>query len=117
MSNLYIIDFAMQAGCKMEKFLAVDIAKKLTGHPDWPGITKTIEECEDDCLELKFRSSYMPSEMIARLATVMEEYKYLGVYYADMKYAYAYDLNSDRIVIWADGRRQTYRGRIDWSED
>ena len=117
LQNLYVVEIAMEAGCVMDYPMAYDIAKRLSGYPESESIKKVIDEHEDNILNLSFRSSYLPQEMIRRVDEMMTSYKYLGVYYIDLKYAYPYDLNADRIVIWKDGRRQEYSGRMEWTED
>lgn len=117
LQNLYVVEVVMQAGYAMDASMAYDIARKLSGYPDSTTTKGVIDEYEDNLLNLSFRSSYLPQEMIRRADELMASYKYLGVYYIDLKYAYPYDLNADRVVIWADGRRQEYYGKIEWTEE
>lgn len=114
--NLYIIEVMMNADCKMEYFMAWDIAKKLAGYPG-ASLANTIDEVEDDHALLVFRSAILPGAMIELAKKLLDDYKYLGVYYIDMKYSYPYDINADRTVLWADGIEQEYTGRIEWTED
>ena len=115
--NLYVIEVVFEPGRKFTPKEALEIVRILTAYPNDESLDHAIDEFEEYGIEMSFRSSERPMIIEHRARKILADKTVPGIYYIDLKYAYAYDLNPDRIVLWADGRVQEYTGKIEWTED
>ena len=75
-----------------------------------------IDEVETYRAVMFFKSDIMPSEMERRVRSLLEDKEEI-LHYVDVVYRWESEMNCDRFVMWADGRKKSYTGHTIFEED
>lgn len=105
----YNVEVQMLGECERTYDLDEAIGKALGFEED------DIDEREIYRLTALFVSNMKPTEMCERVTEVLRNHP--EVFYIDVIYRYDAENVPDRFVIWQDGRKQEYTGRIIFEED
>lgn len=105
----YNVEVQMLGECERTYDLDEAIGKALGFEED------DIDEREIYRLTALFVSYMKPTEMRERVTEVLRNHP--EVFYIDVIYRYNGENVPDRFVIWQDGRKQEYTGRIIFEED
>lgn len=74
-----------------------------------------IEDRDDYHAIVNFFSDIKASDMPRHVRQFLEAEP--RIYYIDVIYRYPREIESDRFVLWQDGRVQTYTGKVMYTED
>jgi len=77
---------------------------------------KAIDEMEAFSATLFFDSELKPSEIEDRLWAVLGMYRQ-ALHYIDVVYRYENEMTPDRFVLWANGTKKEYTGKVFFEED
>lgn len=105
----YNVEVQMSADCERTEELDADLGFDLGfGERD-------IDEREPYRMTALFVSDMQPSKMREYVTDELRTHP--GIHYIDVIYRYDSENTPDRFVIWSDGRRQEYTGKIVFEED
>lgn len=105
----YNVEVQMLGECERTEELDADIGFNLGfGERD-------IDERELYRMTALFVSDIAPMKMREYVTATLQDHP--QIYYIDVIYRYDSENTPDRFVIWSDGRRQEYTGKIIFEED